>query len=361
MVNVLIHPVGTACNLSCEYCFYRHVRNAPPSRSFMSEETFSCLMNNFSFITNDDEKKVIDLIWHGGEPLLRGYSFYDHVADLSQYVLPKNLEIHQCLQTNGTMIDKRWASLFKKRKILVGVSIDGTQRMHDMFRRGHSRPSFAESFRGLQILQDADVPNGIVTVVHRGNVSHPDEVFEFLQESGSPHMQLSACFECGSADDFSVTPEEYSRFVCRLFDLWIAAGDPDVTIAFIDEIVNFFLGKEVSDCLLGDQCDKFVVLDWDGTIRTCSGLGNCGMLPLGNIHTDSLPNILGNTSGIELYCSIHKQRLSVCSPCEWYGLCHGGCPYHWLAGQAPSALCLGYRQIFEHIGNTLLKCSGGSV
>ncbi|MGE5531187.1 MAG: SPASM domain-containing protein [Bacteroidota bacterium] len=41
-----------------------------------------------------------------------------------------------------------------------------------------------------------------------------------------------------------------------------------------------------------------------------------------------------------------------CQGCEWLSLCCGGCQKHRLFGEgkieAPSYLCAGYRQLFEH-------------
>ena len=54
-------------------------------------------------------------------------------------------------------------------------------------RRG-SRPGIV--MRGLEVLRRHGVEFNTLTVVHRGNVRHPLEVYRFLQEIGSRHLQF---------------------------------------------------------------------------------------------------------------------------------------------------------------------------
>src|SRR5574340_1047828 len=38
------------------------------------------------------------------------------------------------LQTNGTLLDGDWARFLKRHRFLVGLSCDGPQRLHDLYR-----------------------------------------------------------------------------------------------------------------------------------------------------------------------------------------------------------------------------------
>ena len=38
------------------------------------------------------------------------------------------------IQTNGTLVDPEWAEFFRENDVLVGISIDGPQVLHDAYR-----------------------------------------------------------------------------------------------------------------------------------------------------------------------------------------------------------------------------------
>ena len=52
---------------------------------------------------------VVHFVWHGGEPTLAGIDFYRRVVELQGEYLPKGRKCINSLQTNGTLIDEKWA------------------------------------------------------------------------------------------------------------------------------------------------------------------------------------------------------------------------------------------------------------
>ena len=44
------------------------------------------------------------------------------------------------IQTNGICLDEEWASFFKANSFLVGLSLDGTQENHDLYRLDAAGP-----------------------------------------------------------------------------------------------------------------------------------------------------------------------------------------------------------------------------
>ena len=52
--------------------------------------------------------------------------------------------IRNTLQTNGTLLDNEWAEFFKAHDFLIGLSLDGTEALHDGYRVDRAgRPSYA--------------------------------------------------------------------------------------------------------------------------------------------------------------------------------------------------------------------------
>lgn len=76
----------------------------------MDNETLEGMIVNH-MASQPKETPVIDFIWHGGEPMMRGLDFYQSALQLQQQQ-PSNTPIQNTIQTNGTLINDRWAAFF---------------------------------------------------------------------------------------------------------------------------------------------------------------------------------------------------------------------------------------------------------
>jgi len=74
----------------------------------------------------------------------------------------------QSIQTNGTLIDRRWCDLFRKYNVDIGLSLDGPPDVHDSRRRTRSGSgSYQLAMNGLRLLREAAVPFSVITVCLR--------------------------------------------------------------------------------------------------------------------------------------------------------------------------------------------------
>jgi len=137
---VMLKPVGSKCNLNCDYCYYLEKSDLYPNRNqVMSEE----LLERFTqqYIESQTMPQVM-FTWHGGETLMRPLSFYKKAVEL-QKKYAQGRQIANSIQTNGTLLNDEWCKFFKENNFLVGISIDGPQEFHDEYRRDKmGRPSF---------------------------------------------------------------------------------------------------------------------------------------------------------------------------------------------------------------------------
>ena len=81
-IYVMVKPVGAACNLRCDYCYY--LEKEKLYREYaeaMSDETLELYIKQY--IEAQTTPEVL-FIWHGGEPLLRPISFYERAVELQQ-------------------------------------------------------------------------------------------------------------------------------------------------------------------------------------------------------------------------------------------------------------------------------------
>ena len=109
---VMLKPVGSRCNLACDYCYYLHKGSGGVMDDSLLEEFTR------QYIEAQTTPDVL-FTWHGGEPLLRPLSFYEKALQLQQkYAGGRHID--NCLQTNGTLLTDEWCRFLHDHHFLVG-------------------------------------------------------------------------------------------------------------------------------------------------------------------------------------------------------------------------------------------------
>lgn len=116
-----------ACNLNCTYCYENH-----KSRNTMSFETAKSILDKELNI--DDGFEFVYIDFFGGEPFLE----FERIKQIVDYVLSQKVKKKYIFfaTTNGTLIHgdvQKW--LLEHRDVFqIGLSLDGTKKMHDINR-----------------------------------------------------------------------------------------------------------------------------------------------------------------------------------------------------------------------------------
>ena len=116
------------CNLACGYCFQEH------SGGIIGLSTVETILRRVIAhnLTVDPLTKVMQIYWHGGEPLLAGIDFFRAIIRLeAQY---PELSFENRIQTNGTLMSDDMARLLAEYQFQVGFSLDGPKEIHDRYR-----------------------------------------------------------------------------------------------------------------------------------------------------------------------------------------------------------------------------------
>ncbi len=172
---VVVWNVTKRCNLSCEHCY-----SASRDVSYPDELTTE---DARAFIKDLAEYRVPALILSGGEPLLREDLF--ELASLSA-----GLGINTALSTNGTLIDEKMAKRIKESGIYyVGVSIDGDEQTHDMFRG--ERGSFRRALRAVRACIKEGLKVGIRFTMTKKTLESLPFVMELAKREGCHRLYLS--------------------------------------------------------------------------------------------------------------------------------------------------------------------------
>lgn len=329
-LQILLKPASAACNLRCRYCFYRdeaaHRQSADRGR--MQPAVMRAVI--------DKALQAADnciFAFQGGEPTLAGLDFYQNFV---QYVASQKRpgqRVEYILQTNACTLDEDWAAFLAKHRFLVGVSLDGTRRMHDANRIGGSGAgTFRRVLGGLRRLQEKRVPVNVLCVCTAQNADNMEAVYHFFMERGLSSQQYIPCMDPLSApagsEPYSLTPRAWGKAMCALFDCWFAdkARGLPVYVRQFDNYLNMLLGGQPEACAMYGKCTMQHVVEADGSVYPCDFYA-LDSFCMGNIRqTDFVA--LQEASMHPASCRFFQnatQRDSRCPHCRWYPLCRGGC------------------------------------
>lgn len=352
-ISVLIKPAGPDCNLRCTYCFYRQKAGLFPEtkQHRMKDSTLENLIAQAMEAGED----LAMFSWQGGEPTLMGLEFFQKVVEIQGRRMLPGQVVTNALQTNGTLLDRKWAEFLREYNFLVGVSIDGPAGIHDFYRKdAGNNGTHARVLQNIRILVEEGVEVNTLTLVNERNAREPDRVYDFLLNSGVKYFQFIPCVEPGPnghATFYSVSPEAYGDFLCRMFDRWMDSP-MDVSVRDFDELMNIYNGQPANSCIFQERCGGYFLIEHTGDVFPCDffvlpkwKLGNLNEVPLGEMKDSSKLKEFGDSKTI---------IASECKECEWLRFCHGGCLKHrGVLHLDRSYFCESYKRLFAHSKSVL--------
>lgn len=367
---LLAKPAGSRCNLACKYCYYleKSLLFEKHSPQVMDDALLEKFIHDY--IGAQTTQEVL-FTWHGGEPLMRPLQFYKKAVAL-QRKYAAGRRIDNCLQTNGTLLTDEWCRFFKEQGWLVGVSVDGTQEMHDAYRRAKGGgPSHHKVMQGIRLLQKHGVEWNALAVVNDFNADQPKEFYRFFKEIGCrfiqftpiverllPHAdgrQLAAVEEEGTGGmmPFSVSPEQWGDFLIGIFDEWVKEDVGEYFVQLFDATLANWMGVQPGICTLARTCGHAGAIEWNGDVFACDHF----VFPqyrLGNLREKSLVEMMYSPKQREFGRAKQTALPRQCRECRWLFACNGECPKNRFARTADGEkglnfLCNGYRRFFEHV------------
>lgn len=370
-------PIGPACNLNCEYCFYLEKKAlfAAGKTTRMSDRVLRSFISNY---VHSQPTPVVEFVWQGGEPTLLGLEFFRKVIAL-QKPYARQKTIRNAIQTNGTLLDDEWCRFLKKHQFMVGISLDGPKEIHDRYRRDRKgQGTYEKAMRGLRLLQKHQVEYNVMACVARETAAAPLEIYRFFRDagvefiqftpivertadalSGTQGLRLAAPAELDKPEphrevtDWSVLPEDYGDFMIAVFEEWVRHDVGKVFVMNFEWALNAWIGNPSPVCVHARQCGRSLVIEHNGDVFACD---HCvyPQTRLGNIMTDTFPEMVNKSLNSRFGISKETALPRWCRECEVLSACRGGCPKHRFAAtyyNEPGLhyLCAGYRKFFMHI------------
>lgn len=366
---VMLKPAGSLCNLRCKYCYYleKNALYTEQKNHVISDEMLDKFIREY--IEAQTSPDVL-FCWHGGETLMRPISFYRRAIEL-QRKYARGRRIDNTIQTNATMLTDEWCEFFRENNFLVGVSIDGPQEFHDEYRRtATGKPTFHKVMQGIRLLNKHNVEWNALAVVNDFNADYPLEFYNFFKEIGCHYIQFTPIVERrierndglslapgmeegGELVYFSVTPEQWGKFLCTIFDEWVRHDVGTYFIQIFDATLANWAGVQPGLCSLAKECGHAGVMEFNGDVYSCDHFVYPEHL-LGNINEKTITEMMYGEKQREFAKLKHELLPQQCRECPVEFACHGECPKNRFTrdkygNPGLNYLCKGYRQFFEHV------------
>lgn len=369
--STMIKPVGSACNLDCDYCYYlgkaELYGNHQPK---MSDELLERYISQYIEAV---QVPVVTFCWHGGEPLLAGLEFFEKAVAL-QNKYRGNKQIENSLQTNGLLLTPEWCDFFRKNNFLIGISLDGPKDIHDAYRHdrgGH--PTFDRVIRAVEMMAIHGVEYNTLSTINDRCAGQGKRVYEFMR-SVSRFMQFLPVVEMveranhqkvskrpaivppgtsgAQVAPWSITPKAFGRFMCDIFDEWVIRDVGERFVQLFDITLAQWCGVQPSLCSFCPTCGDGLVVEHNGDVYMCDHF----VYPeycLGNISKAHLKDLQRNPALFRFGIEKRNSLPSDCRKCEYLFACRGECPKHRFAttrrGESGlNTLCEGYKLFFSY-------------
>jgi uncharacterized protein len=363
--HVLGKPSGATCNLDCTYCFFLSKEKLYPNSRFrMTDELLETYIRQ---MIESQRAPEVTIAWQGGEPTLMGLDFYRRSIEYEQKYARPGTTIQHTMQTNGILLNDVWCEFFREHDFLIGLSLDGPQKMHDTYRvdKGGA-PTFHKVLRAARLLQEHQVEFNILTTVNAANADHPLEVYRFLRdEVGTQFIQFIPIVERindhgeigfqegNQVSERSVKPEQWGEFLITIFDEWVRHDVGRVFVQMFDAALASWVGAPPTLCIFSETCGNALALEHNGDLYSCDHFVEPKYL-LGNITKRHMIELVASDQQRQF--GLHKRESlpRYCRECEVRFACHGECPKNRFI-ETPDGepglnyLCAGYKAFFNHI------------
>jgi uncharacterized protein len=349
-----ILKVHSRCNLSCSYCYvyemadqsWRHM----PMR--MSPAVVNASVDRIAEHARRHDLPGVEIILHGGEPLLAGTPWLSDLVGLLRARVPARVNVG--VQTNGTLLSQSVLEAIRRLGIRVGVSLDGDAEATGRHRRyADGRNSFDAIAEGLHLLgspEFRDCYGGILCTIDVHN--DPVTTYEALLKFGPPALDLLLPHA-----NWSCPPPGtgYADWLIAVFERWYSAPAQETSIRLFTELIQLVLGQPSAVEGIGLLPSTLVVVETDGSIKQLDSLSSAypGAADTGlHVCADDFDAALYHPTTVARQLGIDALSAQ-CQACHVLRICGGGLyPHRYRAGEGfrnPSVYCTDLMHLITHV------------
>ena len=183
------------CNMACCYCWNRGGTFGKPGH-LMGRKAAQRVTKLILSLAESSSAEKIFVNFYGGEPLLDFQVLKRITLELLQHEARLGKNFCLTLDTNGTLLEGSVAQFLARYFTQIGVSLDGSQRVHDIQRPGR----YGENTWQRIVNNVKTFPNPKLLGIRATLTAFSDsylETFRHLTTLGIGRIQLEYCHEPG--------------------------------------------------------------------------------------------------------------------------------------------------------------------
>jgi len=325
----IIAKITERCNSNCRYCDV--VRKKDTGQTMSGEVLEALFIKSNEFLLQHPEEKI-DILWHGGEPLLPGIDYYNKIINLLEsHCSETRSRIKHSIQTNLTNLTDDFARLLLKIGITaVGTSYDPEPNMRGFGKNVDTIAYNSKFLNAIRLLDKYGIGWGLIYVVTSESIKDPLGVFYFLTNlllTGGINFNPVLIYD-DERKNLAITPAEFVEFLGTIFPVWWENRSryPDIE-PFRSLVNNIINGHRHLACVDSGDCTyHHINIAPNGDASQCGRSSDWELLDYGNIKENSIEEILYHKERDQLQKRVQLLENGECAGCRFWDICHGGCP-----------------------------------
>jgi uncharacterized protein len=315
--------------------------------------------NTITTILDGSKSDTLDIVFHGGEPLLHSAEWFD---DACSFALEKANELGKkvsfSMQSNLTILRDAHVEVFKKYGLSIGVSLDGDKETHNSM-----RGLFSITATNIFKLQEMNLFSGVIVVISHHNWNKMPVFFKQMQEMNirTFHMNIASAVGRGNPMEHLGTEKTFTAFRDCIESMLSYKGEI-IDTRMIRKLSQFLNPpKSTDDAFKQLRCDNMfchagvtmVAVQHDGNVFPCGCAGSSGNMK--NFKLDNLSIKSGN-SPIEYFETLKKFHAkkekyhNECVHCPAKFVCEHGCPaFDHTDPETPENTCAATKQLYNYL------------
>jgi uncharacterized protein len=350
MVGVYLKPTNF-CSVGCEHCYLDKALKA--DKTVMSPETLEQTAQFVrDFADSFWEKDPVQIIFHGGEPLMMSGTWLENACEVLEKTLPN---CRFAIQTSLMPLKEEHIAFLKKRTpYAIGSSLDWTFRTIQ-----GSAASYRDVYmKRVEFLRQHGLPTAVTLVAAKEDLPHAKEIVRWFFEHHLMTVQFERFIDESNSSIHLPSNLEHSLFLkdvfCEVMRLFEEKGEFMNVRIFRDVLSGVLDGRPCG--IYGGACQSHLItVEPDGKVGLCPNRASYDA-PCGSVQ-EGFEAFKHSKARLHWILRQHLQNESdACFKCPYAFWCKGACPISpEKVSVSPDEDCGGHRVFIDFVADFAQK------
>jgi sulfatase maturation enzyme AslB (radical SAM superfamily) len=250
------------CNFNCKYCLYK------------KRDDISIDIDKVIKFINKFDKDVKNIKITGGEPLLE----FKKIKELIKNIRNTHIEI----DTNASLLDEEKIDFFKKNKIRLRISLDGSKEENDNNRKfNNGEGSFDKIIEKIKLIKLKGLPLNICMTADNSNVSNLFQNFISILKYKPDEIHISYVIDKKWEDHQIKTLDTQLNKIVKIYSEYVLKRKMYISLL---EPKGRVKGNISKDIVYFKDCKGYLYIDPNNNLYLCGSEYILGKKPIANLN-----------------------------------------------------------------------------